>query len=49
MKSQGIPQHEHLFSHAQRFLIYLKLFVGMGFIWVFEIAAGLISSKEYFW
>ena len=32
-----------------RFLIYLKLFVGMGFIWVFEIVAGLVDAEEEVW
>jgi hypothetical protein len=27
-----------------RFLMYLKLFFGMGFIWCFEIVAGLAND-----
>ncbi len=36
-------------SVSIRFLIYLKLFVGMGFIWTFEILAGIIEQKEEYW
>jgi hypothetical protein len=28
----------------RRFLLYLRLFLGMGFIWTFEIIAGLFGD-----
>ncbi len=37
----------HLLAH--RFLLYLKLFLGMGLIWVFEILGGLSSTTEKMW
>jgi len=34
-----------------KFLLYIKLFVGMGFIWTFEILSGLLphSSSHVWW
>ena len=29
-----------------RFLMFLKLFIGMGFLWVFEILAGICGSED---
>ena len=28
-----------------RFLTYLKLFLGMGILWIFEIISGLVDDK----
>lgn len=32
-----------------RFIIYLKLFLGMGFIWTFEIVAAMSDSDQKWW
>ncbi len=34
---------------AQRFLLYVKLFLGMGLIWTFEIIAGMSNTREGIW
>lgn len=38
-------------ENFEKFLMYLKLFLGMGFIWVFEISAGLAGDDipDYAW
>ena len=28
-----------------KFVMYLKLFIGMGFIWIFEIISGLVHKE----
>ena len=30
-----------------KFLVYLKLFIGMGFIWIFEIISGLAKDQVH--
>ena len=39
-------------SRMNRFLLFLKLFIIMGFIWIFDIISGLIGDKaipEHHW
>ena len=33
-------------SRMNRFLLFLKLFIIMGFIWIFDIISGLIGDKD---
>ena len=40
---------DFFFFGTQRFLLYLKLFLGMGFVWTFEIVAGFLDVHEAFW
>ena len=35
--------------YRARFLIYLKVFLGMGLIWTFEILAGLTDVGDEVW
>ena len=43
----------HIQNHINfdRFVMYLKVFLGMGFLWTMEIVAGLASDEihESFW
>ena len=32
-------------SHSSRFLTFLKLFLGMGILWIFEIISGLVGDQ----
>jgi hypothetical protein len=33
-------------SHSSRFLSFLKLFLGMGILWIFGIVAGFLGSED---
>ena len=33
-------------SHSSRFLSFLKLFLGMGILWIFGIVAGFLGHKD---
>ena len=30
-------------------MLYAKMFIGMGFIWTFEILAGLVEGDQRYW